>query len=88
MTNRLAHHYIRQLHVNGVKLADILFSLPCVCEHSVQSSAVMVVGRRLLSVCPKCIRLAREKLIIYLESTCMFHWLSDDIVRFKIKVGF
>ena len=48
-------YYVCQ--VNGVKLVDILFSLLCVyvCEHLVQSSTVTVVGRRLLSVCPKCI---------------------------------
>ena len=39
----------------------------------------------------KCIRLVREKLIIFpygnicLEST--FHWLSDDVLKFEVDAG-
>jgi len=67
------------------------FVCPCVCEHSVQSSTVTAVGRRLLSVCPKCIRLVREKLITFpygQHIVGIYVSLAFCIVRFKIEVGF
>ena len=76
-------YYIRQ--VNGVKLADIMFSLVCVCAHSVP--LVWIGG---MTYCT-CIRLVREKLgifpyrqyIVGIYVSLAFWWCS----WFKIEVG-
>jgi len=48
-------------------------------------------GRNDVLFVDKCIQLVCEKLTIFrtvnISSESMFHWLSDDIDRFKIKVG-
>jgi len=48
-------------------------------------------GRNHVLFAEKCIRLVREKLRIFPYGQyivgIMFHWLSEDIVRFKIEVG-
>jgi len=72
-------NYIRQ--VNGVKLAEIMFSLLCVCAHSVPLVWMDWMLRNIFDSCVKNFRTDN----ISLETS--FYWLSDDVVRFEIEVG-
>ena len=71
-------------------LADILFSSLSVCLSVCLCVRTHLNGRHHVLLAEKCIQLVHEKLRIFpygnisLES--MFHWLSDDTVKFKIKV--
>ena len=85
-------YYIRK--VNEVKLANIMFSLLCVCVFVSTQPSLQQRGssyRQKPIKLYKFIRLVCEKLTIFpygqdiLETS--FYWLSDDIVRFKIEVG-
>jgi len=65
MTYHLTYYiYIHQ--VNGVKLADIMFSLVCVCARARALSPIGMNGRNDVLFAEKCIRLLRENLRIFL----------------------
>jgi len=80
-------YYVRQ--VNGVKLADIMFSLFCACL-CVCQCALSPIGLNGWNA-EKCIRLMHEKLIIFPYGQYIVRNVvllaSDDIVRFKIEIG-
>jgi len=62
-----------------------MFSLLCVCAHS---APFVWMGGMLRNVFDSCVKSWEYFCMDSVSLESMFHWLSDDIVRFKIKVGF